>query len=409
MPITDVSPTTKQPLERGKELRQAGKIDEAIASFQQAIALDAKAYEAYHFLGETLAQKDNLEAAAEAYYKAIEINPNYFWSYHCLGQVFCWQGKYEEAIEASTKAVELLPSHPEFKKQLQIAIDKKKEKKATEPFDLESSIDRGTESIFSQIAQRFHEQLKQQAHYPLPPQKLIEFCGSHNIPHYIDNMLLYSQDIVQQCMLKRNHRVLEIGCGAGRIANGLFHYLNRDGSYLGLDVHPEVINWCNKFISNRSRNFKFQQIPVINNYYYQKNNQQKNNYDFSFLGDRHFDCIFAVATFNHLRLEDTRQYLQEIGRRLTVNGVGYFTFFIINEEFFSFRERTKLHQGLRKNDAGVWYGYERQSFFTGYEIPILKELLDEANLQIITYHPGSWAQKKRSRLYQDWLLVERKR
>lgn len=408
MQTTDVSQTPQQFIDRGNQLRQEGKIDAAIASFQRAIADDPKAHEAYHFLGETLAQKDNLEAAAEAYHKAIEIDPNYFWSYHCLGQVFCWQGKYEAAIEASSKAVEMLPSHPEFKKQLQIAIDKQKEQKVTEPFDLENLIDRGTESIFSQIADCFYGQLKQKAHYPIPPQKLIEFCGSHNIPHYIDNMLLYSKDIVQQCMLKRNHRVLEIGCGAGRIANGLFHYLNREGSYLGIDVHPQVIDWCQKFISNRSSNFEFQRVPVINNYYYQKNNQKTNYYNFSFLGDRQFDCIFAVATFNHLRLEDTKQYLQEVGKRLSVNGVAYFTFFIINDEFFEFREKTKLHQGLHKDDSGVWYGYERQSSFTGYEIPTLKELLDDANLRIITYHPGSWAQKKRSRLYQDWLLVEKK-
>jgi cyclopropane fatty-acyl-phospholipid synthase-like methyltransferase len=208
-------------------------------------------------------------------------------------------------------------------------------------------------------------------------------------------------------MLKRNHKVLEIGCGAGRIANGLFHYLNQEGKYLGLDVHPEIIDWCKKFITTRNSNFQFKQLTLSNNYYYQKNNNKFNQYNFDFLGEQKFDCIFAVATFNHLRLEDTQQYLQQIGKRLKNNGVAYFTCFIIDEEFFEFQEKNNLHRGLKQDSAGVWYGYERQSSFTGYEIPTLKYLLDDANLKIITYHPGSWAQKKRSRLYQDWLLVEK--
>lgn len=401
--------TIQELINQGNKLKQEEKLDEAISTFQQAIELDSNCYEAYHFLGETFSQKDELNAAANYYQQAIDINPDYFWSYHCLGQVLFWQGKLDEAIEASSKAVELLPSHAEFKNQLQIAVDKKKEQKTVEPLNIENLINQGTEGIYSQIAESFYWQLKQKAHYPLPPQRLIEYCGSNNIPHYIDNMLLYSKDIIQQCMLKRNHQVLEIGCGAGRIANGLFHYLNKDGQYLGVDVNSEIINWCKKFISNRNSNFQFQQIPAINDYYYQKYNNKANHYNFDFLGDRQFDCVFAVATFNHLRLEDTQQYLQEIGKRLKANGVAYFTFFVIDKEFFEFRKKTKLHSGLRQDSAGVWYGYERQSSFTGYEISTLKELLDDANLRIITYHPGSWAQKKRSRLYQDWLLVEKNR
>ena len=408
MNTVDAKQTIQELINQGNKLRQEGKLDAAIAAFQQAIESDSNSYEAYHFLGETLAQQDKLDAAENSYYKAIEINPKYFWSYHCLGQVFLWQGKYDEAIASLEKAIAIEPNRPEFHDQLRLAKKEKKAKKIVEPLNLESLIKNGTEGIYSRIANRFYWELKTKAHEPIPPQKLINYSGSPNVPHYINNMLLYSKDIIQQCMLKRNHKVLEVGCGAGRIANGLLHYLNQEGEYLGIDVDPEIINWCNNFITTRNSNFKFKQVSVVNNYYYEKDNNKVNSYDFDFLGKQEFDCAIAVATFNHLRMEDAQQYLQEISKRLKPKGIAYLTFFIIDQCFIDFKKRTKLHRELKKNETGVWYGYARHSSFTGYEIQTLTELLDDANLRILTYHPGSWAQKKRSRLFQDWLLVERK-
>lgn len=399
--------TIENYIDRANKLRQEGKLDEAITVYQRAIEIDPKSYQSYHYIGETLAQKDELDAAANFYNLALEINPEFFWSYHCLGLVLLWQAKFDEAIACFEKAISIEPNRPEFYDHLRLAKAEKRTKKVVEPLNLESLINNGTEGIYSRIADSFYWELKAKSYEPIPPQKLIFYSGSNNIPHYIDNMLLYSKDIIKQCMLKRNHKVWEIGCGAGRIANGLSHYLNREGEYVGIDVNPEIINWCNKFISNRHNNFKFARISVDNNYYYEKSNNKINKYDFSYLGNRQFDCAIAVSVFNHLRIEDTKQYLQEISKRLKIHGIAYLTLFVIDRCFFDFQKRTKTHRNLKKDKQGVWYGYERQSSFTGYEIKTIKELLDETNLKIVSYHPGNWAQKKRSRLFPDLLLVER--
>ncbi len=385
-----------------------GKLDEAIQIFKQGIELDDKSYECYHFLGEVLSQKDELDTAANFYSKATEINPNYCWSYYSLGIVLLRQEKFNQAIACFNKAIEIEPKRTEFHDKLRLAREKRSIKKISEPLDIENLIKHGSEPIYSRIAERFGWQLKTQIYKSIPPQKLIKDSGSKNISHYVSNTLLFTKDLIQQCMLKRNANVLEIGCGVGRIANGLLHYLNKEGSYWGIDVNPEMINWCHKYIHTRRGNFKFQQIPVINNYYYEKNNNKLNKYDFSFLDNQKFDCVVAMATFNHLRMEDTQKYLQEISSRLKPNGVAYLTFFIIDQCFLRFQQRTKLYQDLQQEHTGIWYGYELQSSFTGYEMQTLKEILDDANLKIITYHPGKWAQKKRSRLFQDWMLVERK-
>ena len=127
MKTIDLKNTTQELINQGNKLRQEGKLDEAVTSFQQAIKSDSNSYEAYHFLGETLAQQDKLEAAANSYNKAIEINPDYYWSYHCLGQVSLWQGKLDEAIAGSRKAIKLNENQPVFYNQLGQALVKKEE------------------------------------------------------------------------------------------------------------------------------------------------------------------------------------------------------------------------------------------------------------------------------------------
>ncbi len=261
------------------------------------------------------------------------------------------------------------------------------------------------QEVYSKIAHSFRQEMSGKAHYPMPPLKLIQFSGSSDIPHYVDNMLLYTGDIIEQCMLKRNSRVLELGCGAGRVANALVNYLDVEGSYVGLDVNEEIIAWCHRDISVRNANFEFYQVNIANNYYYDTDNQQQNSYDFSFLKDDQFDCVIALSLFNHLKLEDARQYLTEIGKRLNRNGVAYLTFFVIDDYFHAFREKTKIHLDLYRTEEGMWHGYERQSFFAGYEEPLLENLFQEAGLTVLTKTPGSWVQKPHARIYQDWYLV----
>jgi ubiquinone/menaquinone biosynthesis C-methylase UbiE len=41
-----------------------------------------------------------------------------------------------------------------------------------------------------------------------------------------------------------NHRILDIGCGLGQKARPLPRFLSSDGSYSGLDIVSEVIDWC---------------------------------------------------------------------------------------------------------------------------------------------------------------------
>src|SRR5688572_1783958 len=56
----------------------------------------------------------------------------------------------------------------------------------------------------------------------------------------------------------------DFGCGCGRIARQLLQQKPRPKKYVGIDLHPGMINWCKKFLAPHDSNFKFLHHDVYN-------------------------------------------------------------------------------------------------------------------------------------------------
>src|SRR5262249_30222476 len=66
------------------------------------------------------------------------------------------------------------------------------------------------------------------------------------------------QQFVEVGGLKPHHRVLDIGCGIGRMAIPMTQYLSPQGSYEGFDIVDIGIDWCKAHITTQYPNFRFQ-------------------------------------------------------------------------------------------------------------------------------------------------------
>jgi len=96
------------------QLRQEGKLEEAIASYHQAIEQNPNFYLSHHNLGETLAKLGRWEQAVTSYDRAIQLSPNSVWSYYNLGQALAKLGRWDEAIASYLHAIELSPDFYRF-------------------------------------------------------------------------------------------------------------------------------------------------------------------------------------------------------------------------------------------------------------------------------------------------------
>ena len=73
--------------------------------------------------------------------------------------------------------------------------------------------------------------------------------------------------LIKLAGLKPDHKILDIGCGMGRIAAGLLDFVNKDAEYHGLDVVKNNIKWCTEKIPPRNPNFHFQHLDIKNKDY----------------------------------------------------------------------------------------------------------------------------------------------
>ena len=97
----------------GITLTEVGRFKEAVSSYETVIALDPKCAEAHNNLGFTLKEMGKLEEAKSSYNQAIILSPN-FAEAHCnLGFTLVEMNKLEEAVPIYRKVITLKPNFAE--------------------------------------------------------------------------------------------------------------------------------------------------------------------------------------------------------------------------------------------------------------------------------------------------------
>jgi tetratricopeptide (TPR) repeat protein len=91
----------------GGTLQELGRLDEAEASYKQAIALKPDFAEAHNNLGITLQELGRLDEAEASYKQAIALKPDFAEAHYNLGNTLHKLGRLEEAEASYRQAIEL--------------------------------------------------------------------------------------------------------------------------------------------------------------------------------------------------------------------------------------------------------------------------------------------------------------
>lgn len=240
----------------------------------------------------------------------------------------------------------------------------------------------------------------------LIPPKGIVFVGSGDYRKVGEGFLRH---FIELGGLKPNEKVLDVGCGIGRIAVPLTKYLNNEGGYEGFDIVAYGIKWCQKKITPKYPNFRFQLAEIYNEVYNRKAKYRASEYKFPY-DDNSFDFVFLTSVFTHMLPQDMENYFSEIARVLKRNGRCLITFFLLNESSLplidakkstlDFKYDFKAYRSIDKTAPEAAVAYHEES---------VRDLYNKYGLNIVEpIRYGSWCERKQFLDYQDIIIAVKK-
>lgn len=108
--------------DQGIALHAQGRLEEAAASYQKALALKPDFAEAHYNIGIVFNELGKLEEAAESCRKALELRPGLAEAHSNLGNALQVLGKLDEAVASHRKALEFRPDNADWLYNLGAAL-----------------------------------------------------------------------------------------------------------------------------------------------------------------------------------------------------------------------------------------------------------------------------------------------
>lgn len=148
--------------------------------------------------------------------------------------------------------------------------------------------------------------------------------------------------IVEETGIKKDDKVLELGCGAGAYAQHFETYLE-DGIYAGIDFSRPLVEKCNQFFGSGK-------VCALN--------AEANNIPFK---DKYFDVVFCYGLFFYF---PTKEYAWEVMQEMI--RVSKRVVFI-GEIAHSSQHESK-HLLIQREDFDGWKGWQlSDSWYPAYE------------------------------------------
>jgi SAM-dependent methyltransferase len=222
---------------------------------------------------------------------------------------------------------------------------------------------------------------------PDPPAHLREGTG-------LGEFWKHGQEVVdlveRYAGLRADDRVLDIGCGLGRVAWPLVQRLGPDGSYDGLDTQPVYIDWCRNGLGLDPARARFHLASVYSSFYNAEGETRASDFRFPFDGDR-FTLAIANSLFTHLLAADAVNYLREAARCLTSGGRLYATYFVIDDQSREAMQSGDTFPSFQHTiEHGLTSDPEKPEAAIAFDGEWLRQAYADAGYRLDQYVTGTW-------------------
>lgn len=161
------------------------------------------------------------------------------------------------------------------------------------------------------------------------PARHLRLCGAefHDDEFFIASARYEAERLIRQFGLNAGSRVLDVGCGMGRLPLGILSKLGEIRCYRGIDVQADCVAWCNRHIRKEHPEFQFIHVNARNERYNPGGADIQGGFRLP-LDSGSFDIINMFSVFTHLTEDHIRIYLEEFRRVIAPGGRVFLTAYV---------------------------------------------------------------------------------
>lgn len=230
----------------------------------------------------------------------------------------------------------------------------------------------------------------------LPPESLIiaNVIGVVDHAHIHDEYKRIGAGIAKALQdragLKPDSRVLDVGCGTGRVARCLVDVLTT-GSYVGFDIVKSSVDFCREAFADVP-NFEFTHVDLFSQFYNSKSDGRAETFRFPF-DDETFDVVWSTSLFTHMLLPGVRNYLKEMARVLKPGKRVYNTYLLLDEisEPLVIKPRLDGRTMMHPVDGGRIGYKDKPEHVVGLYKDRVLEAHEEAGLKVVVLGLTNWS------------------
>lgn len=255
------------------------------------------------------------------------------------------------------------------------------------------------------VAADARELVARRGESPRPPRRYMFVGGADDFDEVGEEFVGH---LVKLAGLTSSSRVLDVGCGIGRMALPLTQRLGTDGSYEGFDIVELGIRWSERNITARHPNFRFTHADIVNGEYNPRGHIRAEDFRFPYPDDD-FDVALLTSVFTHMLPAEVERYASELGRVLRPGGRCLLTAFLLNEQSRALIDAERSAFAFDSAD-GVYGTVDDQitEAAVSYDERWMMDTLARHGLQLkAPVHYGSWCGRDDPLSFQDIVVVRR--
>lgn len=161
------------------------------------------------------------------------------------------------------------------------------------------------------------------------PAPHLRYCGARFADDraFVASAEAEAERLVRHLGLHAGSRILDVGCGVGRLAIGVLRRVGEITEYRGVDVSRRSIHWCQRHIARLHPRFQFDHLDIRNERYNPRGRSDARRVHLPFDPGR-FDIIYLYSVFSHMRSAEVQAYLGEFRRLAAPAGRLFLTAFV---------------------------------------------------------------------------------